>query len=63
MVENIATVSEISVLFYLALKVVAVAVGSKLLRAESVSANSRAMIGESMGLVGESEVKIMENGQ
>lgn len=53
--------SEISVLFYLALKVVAV--GSKLLRAESVGANSRAMIEESWGLVREFEVKIMENGQ
>lgn len=56
--------SEISILFSLALKVViVVAVGSKLLRAERMDANSRAMIEVGWGLVGECELKMMENGQ
>lgn len=56
--------SEISILFCLALKVViVVAVGSKLLRAERMDANSRAMIEVGWGLVGECELKMMENGQ
>ena len=55
--------SEISVIFYLALTVVAGAVRSKLLREESEGANSRAMIEERWRLVGEFEVKIMENSQ
>lgn len=56
--------SEISILFSLALKVViVVAVGSKLLRAERMDANSRAMIEVGWGLVGESELEMMENGQ
>lgn len=63
MVADIVTISEISVIFYLALKVVAVAVRSRLLKAESVGANSTAMIEERWRLVGEFEVKIMESGQ
>lgn len=56
--------SEISVLFCLALKVVVVvAVGSKLLRAECMGANSRAMTEVGWGLVGESELEMMENDQ
>lgn len=56
--------SEISVLFCLALKVVVVVtVGSKLLRAECMGANSRAMTEVDWGLVGESELEMMENDQ
>lgn len=56
--SSIVTVSDISVVFCLALKVV----GSKLLRAECVGINSRVMIEVGLGLVGESELEMMGNG-
>lgn len=60
--RNIVIVFDISVLLCLVLKGVAVAEGSKLLRAELVGANSRAMIEVGWVLFGEPELKVNENG-
>lgn len=61
--RNTVIVFDISVLFCLALKEVAAVEGSKLLRAELVGTNSRAVIEVGWVLFGGSELKVTENGQ